>query len=106
MEWGSSGTLGPFRRIRSGLPFVPVTYSVIDEETDLILTIRDQNGTKLSIDNGGSYGMNGSNMRIVQFEPKPESNEVQLEVIVNQGRTFEFFVTPPKPVREIAVESN
>ena len=106
MEWGIGGGIGPFRKIHSGLPFIPVIYSTMDEETELLLTVRDQNGTKLSLDNGGSYGMNGSNMRIVQFEPKPESNEVQLEVIVNQGRTFEFFVTPPKPVREIAVESN
>ena len=96
MEWGTGGGIGPFRRIHSGRPFIPVTYSAIDEETDLILTIRDQNGTKLSIDNGGTYGMNGSNMRIVQFEPKPETTEVQLEVIVNKSRTFEFFVTPPK----------
>ena len=79
-------------------------YSVVDEETDLILTIRDLNGTKLSLENGGTYGFNGTSMRIVQFEPKPESTEVQLEVIVNKGRTFEFFVTPPKPVRKIAVE--
>jgi hypothetical protein len=96
MEWGSGGAIGPFRRIRSGLPFIPVTYSTIDEETEIILTVRDQNRTKLSLDNGGSYGMNGSNMRIVQFEPKPESTEVQLEVIVNKGRTFEFLVTPPQ----------
>ncbi|MEI8019650.1 MAG: hypothetical protein WCH39_15700 [Schlesneria sp.] len=97
MEWGSGKGIGPFRRIHSGLPFIPVIYSAVDEETELILTIRDQNGTKLSLDNGGTYGMNGSNMRIVQFEPKPESTDVQLEVIVNKGRTVEFFVTPPKP---------
>ena len=104
MEWGSGKGIGPFRRIHSGLPFIPMIYSVVDEETDLILTIRDQNGTKLSLENGGTYGFNGTSMRIVQFEPKPESTEVQLEVIVNKGRTFEFFVTPPKPVRKIAVE--
>ncbi len=105
MEWGSGNGIGPFRRIHSGLPFIPVIYSAVDEETELILTIRDQNGTKLSLDNGGTYGMNGSNMRIVRFEPKPESTEVQLEVIVNKGRTFEFFVTPQKPVRETSLES-
>jgi hypothetical protein len=97
MEWGSGQGIGPFRRIHSGRSFIPVIYSAVDEETEIILTIRDQNGTKLSIDNGGTYGMNGTSMRIVQFEPKPESTEVQLEVIVNKGRTFEFFVTPPKP---------
>ncbi len=106
MEWGSGKGIGPFRRIHSGLPFIPVIYSVVDEETDLILTIRDQNGTKLSLENGGTYGFNGTSMRIVQFEPKPESTEVQLEVIVNKGRTFEFFVTPPKPARKTAAESN
>ena len=96
MEWGIGGGIGPFRRIHSGLPFIPVTYSTIDEETELLLTIRDQNGTKLSLENGGTYGFNGSSMRIVQFEPKTESTEVQMEVIVNRGRTFEFLVTPPQ----------
>ena len=100
MEWGSGGAMGLFQRIHSGLPFIPVKYSTIDEETELILTIRDQNGTRLSLDNGGTYGMNSSSMRIVQFAPKPESTEVQLEVIVNKGRTFEFLVTPPKPAKD------
>ena len=29
--------------------------------------------------------------------PVPDTTEVQLEVIVNRGRTFEFLVAPRKP---------
>ena len=84
----------PFATIDSGFPFIPVTISAYDEDTEVLLTIRDQNGTKLSLNSGSSAD---PNLRIVQFDPKPESTEVQLEVIVSRIRKFEFFVKPPRP---------
>ena len=42
--------------------------------------------------------MNGQTMYFIQFEPTPETKEVELEFIVNSFRSFEFLVAPPKEV--------
>ena len=65
----------------------------------MIIVVKDQDGRKLTNDRSGSttHHTGGISSRRIQFQPTPETTEVQLEVIVNHGRTFEFLVTPRKP---------
>ena len=86
--------------IASGLPFIHLLHSTLDAETQLIITIRDQNGAKISVGGGSQHSSNGQAMRIIQFEPKPDTKEIDLEVIVNRCRTFEFLVAPRSVKRE------
>ena len=94
-----------YSRIHSGLPFFHVTNSTVDSDTELIMTVRDQSGTKISVENGITYGRNGGgSFRVIQFEPTPESCEIELEIIVNRGRTFEFLVAPRSPASTLPAE--
>src|SRR6185436_13058020 len=86
-----------YMHLDSGLPFIRLNHSTLDDGTDLIITVRDQTGRKITAKNSsGTYGVNGTSMRLVQFEPTAETTDVELEVIVNRGRTFEFLVAPQK----------
>ena len=89
-----------FQTVDSPLPHFQLSHTPHDEETSLIIVVKDQAGRKLSNDHSGSsvsHQAGGIWSRIVQFEPLPDTTEVQLEVIVNRGRTFEFLVAPRKP---------
>ena len=92
-----SGTLHgrAYRAIHSGLPFLELTHSILDDETELQITVRDQIGNVISVPTGSWSLVSGQSTRIIQLEPKPESSEIQLEFIVNRGRKFEFLVAPP-----------
>jgi hypothetical protein len=85
--------------VDSRLPFFQFGHSTLDEETELIIVVKDQDGRKLTNDRSGSimHLSGGLSTRRVQFQPTPETTEIQLEVIVNRGRTFEFLVAPRKP---------
>ena len=89
-----------FQTVDSPLPHFQLSHTPLDEETSLIIVVKDQAGRKLSNDHSGSSVSHTGGIwsRIVQFEPLPDTTEVQLEVIVNRGRTFEFLVAPRKPV--------
>ena len=89
----------PYTTVDSLLPFFQLIHSTLDEETELIIVVKDQDGRKLTNDRSGSttHHTGGISSRRIQFQPTPETTEVQLEVIVNHGRTFEFLVTPRKP---------
>ncbi len=89
----------PYTTVDSLLPFFQLSHSTLDEETELIIVVKDQDGRKLTNDRSGSttHHTGGISSRRIQFQPTPETTEVQLEVIVNHGRTFEFLVTPRKP---------
>ena len=97
----SNGTRNgkPYTTVDSLLPFFQLIHSTLDEETELIIVVKDQDGRKLTNDRSGSttHHTGGISSRRIQFQPTPETTEVQLEVIVNHGRTFEFLVTPRKP---------
>ena len=89
----------PYTTVDSLLPFFQLSHSTLDEGTELIIVVKDQDGRKLTNDRSGSttHHTGGISSRRIQFQPTPETTEVQLEVIVNHGRTFEFLVTPRKP---------
>ncbi|MCX7409850.1 MAG: hypothetical protein NTZ32_17375 [Planctomycetales bacterium] len=89
----------PYTTVDSLLPFFQLSHSTLDEETELIIVVKDQDGRKLTNDRSGSttHHTGGIASRRIQFQPTPETTEVQLEVIVNRGRTFEFLVAPRKP---------
>lgn len=89
----------PYTTVDSLLPFFQLSHSTLDEETELIIVVKDQDGRKLTNDRSGSttHHTGGIASRRIQFQPAPETTEVQLEVIVNRGRTFEFLVAPRKP---------
>ena len=97
----SNGTRNgkPYTTVDSLLPFFQLIHSTLDEETELIIVVKDQDGRKLTNDRSGSttHHTGGNSSRRIQFQPAPETTEVQLEVIVNRGRTFEFLVAPRKP---------
>ena len=97
----SNGTRNgkPYTTVDSLLPFFQLSHSTLDEETELIIVVKDQDGRKLTNDRSGSttHHTGGNSSRRIQFQPAPETTEVQLEVIVNRGRTFEFLVAPRKP---------
>lgn len=97
----SNGTRNgkPYTTVDSLLPFFQLIHSTLDEETELIIVVKDQDGRKLTNDRSGSttHHTGGIASRRIQFQPAPETTEVQLEVIVNRGRTFEFLVAPRKP---------
>ena len=97
----SNGTRNgkPYTTVDSLLPFFQLIHSTLDEETELIIVVKDQDGRKLTNDRSGSttHHTGGISSRRIQFQPAPETTEVQLEVIVNRGRTFEFLVAPRKP---------
>lgn len=97
----SSGTMKgkAYTTVDSPLPFFQLSHSMLDEETELVIVVKDQAGRTLTNDRSNSvtYGTSGISSRRVQFQPTPETTEVQLEVIVNRGRTFEFLVAPRKP---------
>ncbi len=88
-----------FTIVDSPIPFFQLSHSTLDEETYLIIVVKDQDGRKLTNDSSGSsvHNTGGISSRRVQFQPTPETTDVQLEVTVNRGRTFEFLVAPPKP---------
>ncbi len=89
-----------FQTVDSPLPHFQFSHTPQhDEETSMIIVVKDQAGRKLSNDRSGSSVSHTGGIwsRIVQFEPLPDTTEVQLEVIVNRGRTFEFLVAPRKP---------
>ena len=86
-----------FGCIDSSRPFIYVIHAALDEATELILTVRDQTGRKISRENSTHFESNGVHTRILQFIPTEETKEVRLEAIVNRGLTFEFFVKPHKP---------
>ncbi|MBC7820165.1 MAG: hypothetical protein IAG10_25050, partial [Planctomycetaceae bacterium] len=49
-----------YANIDSSLPFFSLNYSTHDDDTELIVTVRDQTGRKVSVENPhGSSGMNG-----------------------------------------------
>ena len=84
--------------VDSTQPHFQLCHTSLDEETELIIVVKDQAGRKLPTKGGNSTSYSGGPwLRTVQFEPLPETTEVQLEVIVNRGRTFEFLVAPRKP---------
>ncbi len=89
----------PYTTVDSLLPFFQLSHSTLDEETELIIVVKDQDGRKLTNDRSGSttHHTGGISSRRIQFQPTPETTEVQLEVIVNRGRTFELLVAPRKP---------
>ena len=89
----------PYTTVDSPLPFFQLSHSTLDEGTELIIVVKDQDGRKLTNDRSGSttHHTGGISSRRIQFQPAPETTEVQLEVIVNRGRTFEFLVAPRKP---------
>jgi len=89
----------PYTTVDSLLPFFQLSHSTLDEETELIIVVKDQDGRKLTNDRSGSttHHTGGIASRRIQFQPAPETTEVQLEVIVNRGRTFEFLVAPRQP---------
>jgi hypothetical protein len=88
----------PSWQIDSGVPFFMLTHSALDEDSELIVNVRDQADRKIWTGaSSGTSETNGVKSRCVQFEPLPDTTEVQLEVIVNRGRTFEFLVAPRKP---------
>ena len=95
----ASGKNKAYTFVEVGQPFFPLSHSTLDDDTELIVTVRDQTGTVLSSHSGNSnsYGGSGQWTRLIRFTPTADTTEVQLEVIVNRGRTFEFLVTPPKP---------
>lgn len=96
----SSGNLKgkAYTTVDSPLPFFQLSHSILDEETELIIVVKDQDGRKLTNDRSDSaiHHTGGISSRRIQFQPAPETTEVQLEVIVNRGRTFEFLVAPRK----------
>ena len=94
----SIGPAGAVTTIMSGLPFFHVLVSQVDQGTNLIINVRDQTGAKISLQDNRTYSMNGQTMYFIQFEPTPETKEVELEFIVNSFRSFEFLVAPPKEV--------
>lgn len=100
---GSGGATGrPYSFFEVGQPFYLLSHSTLDDDTELIVTVRDQTGKAISPEHGGNSttdGVNGQPTRLVRFEPTADTTDVQLEVIVNRGRTFEFLVTPPKPAK-------
>lgn len=83
-----------FYGIYSGLPFIQFTRLPHDSDVELITTVRDQTGAKISLENRGWYTLYGQIFSVIQFEPRPESTEIEFEVIVNRARTFEFLVAP------------
>ena len=97
----SSGTMKgkAYTTVDSPLPFFQLSHSMLDEETDLVIAVKDQAGRTLTNDRSGSviYHTSGISSQRIQFQPAPDTTEVQLEVIVNRGRTFEFLVAPRKP---------
>ncbi len=100
---GSGGATGrPYSFFEVGQPFYLLSHSTLDDDTELIVTVRDQTGKAISLEHGGNsttYGVNGQPTRLIRFEPTADTTDVQLEVIVNRGRTFEFLVAPPKPAK-------
>jgi hypothetical protein len=86
----------PYRRIHSGLPFIQVMHPRLDADTNLIFTVKDQTGARISLESGVWHGTSSGYMRVLQFKPTAESTEIQLEAIVNRGRSFEFLVAPWK----------
>ena len=95
----ASGKNKAYTFVEVGQPFFSLSHSTLDDDTELIVTVRDQTGTVLSSHSGNSnsYGGSGQWTRLIQFTPTADTTDVHLEVIVNRGRTFEFLVTPPKP---------
>lgn len=95
-QWYKNGKA--INRIDSPLAHFHLDFSSPDENTDLNITVKDQNGRNLSLNRGTSTRIQqGISTRLVQFQPTPDTKELQMEVIVNRGRTFEFIVAPPKP---------
>ena len=95
---GVTGNGLTYTQLDSGLPFFSLSHTTLDDDTELIPNVRDQTGRMISVeDRSGSSEINGVWTRLVQFEPTADTTDVQLEVIVNRGRTFEFLVAPHKP---------
>ena len=88
--------------IHSGHPFLWLAHPILAGNTELLITVRYQNGVNISEEKNGSISRVGKVTRLIQLKPTPETTDVQLEIIVNQGRTFEFLVAPPKPVESDA----
>ena len=80
--------------LQSPKPFMHVIHSRLDEETELLFTVRDQTGQVISTESSHSTEILGESMRIVQFAPTDVTTDVLLEVTVNRGRTCEFLVQP------------
>ncbi len=97
----SSGNLNgkAYTTVDSPLPFFQLSHSMLDEETELVIVVKDQAGRTLTNDRSNSviYHTSGISSQRIQFQPAPDTIEVQLEVIVNRGRTFEFLVAPQTP---------
>ncbi len=83
-----------FVTLQSPKPFIHVIHSRLDEETELLFTVRDQTGQVISTESSHSTEILGESMRIVQFAPTDVTTDVLLEVTVNRGRTCEFLVQP------------
>ena len=83
-----------FVTLQSPKPFMHVIHSRLDEETELLFTVRDQTGQVISTESSHSTEILGESMRIVQFAPTDVTTDVLLEVTVNRGRTCEFLVQP------------
>jgi hypothetical protein len=65
--------------------------------TELIMVVKDQDGLVLSDRNQSSMSGNGGVWtRSVRFTPQSDTETVQLSIIVNRSRDFEFFVKPPE----------
>jgi len=86
--------------VENGLPFFLLQQPQLPSETELLTFVRDQDGRLLN--QPGSYsthGVGGVQYRAVTFTPAPETKTVQLSVILNPSRRFEFLVPPPEELK-------
>jgi hypothetical protein len=82
----------------SSQPSFFLRHTQVDDETRLHISVTDQLGRKLSNEYGGVINHSGGmSSRHVEFQPLPDTTDVQLNVLVSKCRTFVFLVQPGKP---------
>jgi hypothetical protein len=89
-----------YNEIESGLPFFFVTQPQLPDNTELLAFVRDQDGRLLNPPTSYStHGMGNRYFRAISFTPVAETKTVQLTLVLNAGRKFEFFVAPPEEMK-------
>ena len=78
--------------LTSGHPFL-ITNNLNFDQENLQVVIRDQAGTDLT--QNGYVGANG--MTFWFFDPKPSTQQVEINLIVQKIRHVEFLIAPPTP---------
>ncbi|MBS0201878.1 MAG: hypothetical protein JSS49_03200 [Planctomycetes bacterium] len=76
----------------SGHPFL-ITANLGTPQENLQVVIRDQSGTDLM--HNGTMGAN--DMTFWNFDTKPSTAQIEIELIVQKTRRVEFLIAPPKP---------